>query len=248
MAHTDPEIAKNWPTLLAQGRSKAGNPLAAFAYFFNDLHKKELTSPFAGTPFRRAAGALVHAAILDPSPVAKSAATALAGSATKVLSTDAIGFADVVGQNLGALALADLAEAAGWDLGLAGDAPLGRLMASSGEARDDARQVIWAALARGRTAGLAALLLKDPADAAPNPGAHFEGGVQPIQVHLARCLVHGGEAGAAWTVYRDAFPVNLHIERASWPELLWAARCVHVALDGGDPAGTLDWLRAEVGA
>jgi len=40
-------------------------------------------------------------------------------------------------------------------------------------------------------------------------------------------------------------PLNLTTEDATWPELLWAARTIRVALGGASPEGLLAWLRTE---
>lgn len=242
------EIAKDWPTLLTQARARCGGPLANFTYFYGRLQGVERASPLYGTPFFRAAEALAEGAVLAPSPVVRSALAALQPAATEIAASDDPALAAVEGQNLGALAVAALAEAAGWNGGPPPERPLDRLLTAPPQDQALARQTAWAALAAGRTAGLAEILRQDPAAAPPALGARFEGGVRPIQTHLARCLVHGGDPAAAWTAFRDGFAVNLAIHEASWPELLWAARAVHVALGAGDPAETLAWLRADIGA
>ena len=250
---TEPQtsIPKTWTALIATARATPPGPIANFAYFYGRLLKFEITSPLYGTPFYRAAGALTFAAVLDPTPVVRSALDQLTGPARDICRSDAADLDRLKGQNLGALAVLTLEEAAGWGdpAGLTAR-PLDRLLDARHEARDTARQTIWASLAQGRTDAVAALLREDPATAPPDPGARFAGGVQPIQAHLARCLVAGDARAAepAWRAYLDGFPVNLAIEEATWPELLWVARTVRVALGRAVPAGLLAWLRAEVAA
>lgn len=242
------EIAKDWSALLAKGRGQLGGPVANFTYFLGRLQGVEIASPLYGTPFFRAAEALVHGAVLHPSAVVRSALAALLPAAREIAGSEDPELGAVEGQNLGALAALGLAEAAGWERGPPPEAPLDRLLWAPSGDRAIARQTIWAALAAGRTEGLAGLLRDDPATAPPDPAMRFKGGTQPVQLHLARCLLHGGDPAPAWSAWRDGFPVNLAIDQASWPELLWAARCVHVALGGGAPGTTLGWLRSEVGA
>ena len=244
---TQRNLATHWPELLASLQPRVA--FAPLAHFVNVVQSKG-PPDHAGSispMLQNAADALVCGAIVDPGHFAQTAAGKLVPFARRVF-VDSDGFVDRVAPNLGALSLADLAEAAGWDLELAGDAPLERLLAREPARPDVARQVAWAALARGRAAELEPFILKDPMAQQPDPDAAFKGGAQPIQVHLARCMVHGGDPGAAWQVYRDQVPVNFAIEQASWSELLWAGRAVHVVLGGAAPSSLLGWLRSEVGA
>lgn len=251
MTEPPTSIPKTWTALIAKARATPPGPVANFAYFYGRLQRFTITSLQYGTPFYRAVEALTFAAILDPTPIVRSALDQLTTPARDICRSDSADLDPLEDHNLGALAVLTLKEAAGWD-GIAGLAarPLDRLLGSGPVNRDVIRRTIWASLAQGRTDELTELLREDPAAAPPDPEAHFAGGVQPIQAHLARCLVAGDVRAAepAWRAYVGGFPVNLAIEDATWPELLWAARTMRVALGGAAPEGLLDWLRGEVAA
>lgn len=251
MAERLTDVPTTWPALIAKAMATPPGPIANFAYFYGQLQGQEVTALPYGTPFYRAVGALTFAAILDPTPVVRSGLDQLTAPARDICRSDAADLDLLEDQNLGALAVFTLEEAAGWGepAGLAAR-PLDRLLSAGPVVREVIRQTIWASLAQGRTDGLAELLLKDPAAAPPDPEASFAGRAQPIQLHLARSLVAGdvGAAEPAWRAYFKGFPLHLAAEDATWPELLWAARTVRVALGGAAPEGLLEWLRAEIAA
>lgn len=120
---------------------------------------------------------------------------------------------------------------------------------------DDAtrRRSAWAFLARGRSEGLTEALLVNPAKSPPDPDAQELRGAFNSATFLARCQVHGSAkelVELGWKNYLRQLPLLMATEpvRASWYELLWAARGVHtVAL--GRPAHELgNWLTQAVRA
>jgi len=202
-----------------------------------------------GPSFGHAAEMVTLAAVLDP-PSARPALDQLLGPARDIGRSDAPGVDHLWDQNLGALAVLTLAETAGWDA--PGDLtarPLDRLLRTPSSAPDVIRRTIWASLAQGRADGLAEYLREDPTRT-PDPGAKFTGAVQPVQAHLARCIVAGDAPAAepAWRAYFEGFAISLSVAETTWCELLWAARAVRVVLGGAAPDGVLAWLRAEIAA
>lgn len=151
--------------------------------------------------------------------------------------------------NLAALAVLGLRECGGWGEPSGQHiAPLNRLAAHPPEPDDTGRQAAWALMAWGQNDGLSTLLFQDPT--ANLPGEIKSGdSVRNIQIHMARCIAQGADpevALPAWQEYLASFPLHLSVDLATWPELLWAARAMHVVLSGEPANGTLDWLMAQI--
>ena len=251
-APDEPSPPSSWPELEAQFVEIAAMNAATLEYLTRDLTPDTVDSPFVGTNFARSVEVLVRAELFGAGAELARFDEHLAEFGRLVAYTRSSVLDAVVDHNLAAIGLADLLEATERqvvpDDGLV-DRPLARLAAIPPEHDDGLRQATWAMLAHGRVEGIDALLGDDPASAPPDPREDFAGAVWTIQRHMARCLHHGADlemALPAWREYLEFFPLNVLAEQATYTELLWAARSVHVAVGGGDPSSLLDWIRDQI--
>ncbi|MGE6761897.1 hypothetical protein ACQKGO_28045 [Corallococcus interemptor] len=108
--------------------------------------------------------------------------------------------------------------------------------------------------------GLVALCLGEPAlaaklvgggelPAALTPGEQFGFNVQGFVRYLATAMTTGAPSEAvrpAWESFVEGFPKNKAAERASWSDLLWAARAYFVGVEGRPVARVGESLHARV--
>jgi hypothetical protein len=250
MVAADRSLPGTWPELAAELARMPAAPLSDFAYYAERFRSLEVDSAFFGPSFYLAVDALIGGTVMGQGEMMRTAVEELTTAARTIVASDAPELDMLEDQNLGAVAVFTLQECAGWEpKATPVEVPLGRLLAMASEDDDYRRQTIWSLLGYGRLDGIERLLHEDPADAPPDPEAGFAASAFRVQLHLARCLWHGAGSAAAqpaWKAYLGYFPVNLSAEAATYPELLWAARAVRVAIGGAPPDTVVEWLRRQI--
>ena len=239
-----------WPELAAEFAEFDDFTVEDLDYLAQDLAPDAIDTALFGTKLWSSSELVAAALVLRSEHDLAGHVTRLSGLGKRVATARSLMAESVAMYALAALAALDMAEAdRQGPPARAVDVLLNRLVASPPDLDEDRRRAAWALLAHGRVDGIEEVLYNDPASAQPDPDEEFGGAVFTIQRHLARCLHHGADLATAlpaWHSYLETFPLNLLAEQATYPELLWAARSVHVAIGGGDPASLLDWLRSQI--
>lgn len=250
MADNSTYIPTTWPELLAHLESIPNSTAQNFMYFYQQYRDLHVTDARFGPLFFGAVDALARGVIMGQGGQIERPLLDSEMRAQAVATGSEPELARLTVTNVASLAVAGVSAVMGrpatGDLTMQ---PLARLMAQEPDQDAANRQTVWAHLAWGQAGGLAPLIRQDPADAPPDPGARFGASIRNIQTHLARCIVHGagpGLAASAWQIYKSDFPGNIAAEQATWPELFWAARAVHVHIHGGAEDQTLDWLLSQL--
>jgi hypothetical protein len=244
-------VPVTWRELRDEMMEASGATARGVAYFQKDYSRHEPESPLFGPPFHSAASVLVYGAILGDLDAARELAGEMIGLAHKIATSKSPVLNKIAPQSLAALMIFDLQTCAGWtDAPLPDPAPLlERLRRMDLNVELYQRQTIWAHLAHGRTEGLDDLLPHDFNAAPPDPGAQFGPNVQGTQVQIARAIAQGAgpeTVAATWSGFLNYFPRLLAADVSSFPELLWAARAVHVVIGGAPVDTTLDWLTSQI--
>lgn len=250
MTENTQAIATSWPDLIRHLTSIPKSHAQNFAQYFGVFAAMEVSDPRLGPPFFGAISSLTRGTIMGQGPHMARPMRGLGQRADAIARSDDPDLAHLPVANLAALAVHALQNGAAWGASdIPVDAMLDRLEQEPPLADDTARQSAWALLAYGRAAAMPQLLLNDPASAPPDPNTIFGASIKNMQTHLAKCIVHGSApsvAAPAWEKYLSSFPSNLAAEQATWPELIWAARAVHVYIHGGAEDQTLDWLLSQL--
>lgn len=250
MENDDTHIPATWIELRDHLASLPGGSANTFLYYFAQFSGSPKNSILLGPNFFSAADALIRCALMERVNVVEALMPQVSDRARAIAESEAEDYGQLDAANLAALAILTLQDAAGWQRadGLI-DIPLRRLLQNDRQDDDSQRQTIWSLLAYGRTDSLARLLRADLNAGSPDLSEQFDANEYHVQLHFARCMSQGldtGMAMSAWEVYLSYFPVNLATSTATWPELLWAARAIHVVIGGAAPDTLLEWLRDQV--
>ena len=222
----DPD--QTWQTIRAP-KGGVGPVAMAFAPFYKDLQKYEVSHPFFGPAFLRATDLVIRAAFAGQEALAKALCKELVPFAHAVAEAPGGAELDVLASpNLAALALFSLADAMGWtELAVDLTGPetktvLGRLRQMS-DFSDEARDGVILAMLRFDQIEKA----KEIADMAP---------AGPF---LAALL--SGDAAPLWPAWREAFPAEVRANKVAWHHLLFVAQLL--APKGQPPVA---WLTEQI--
>ncbi|WP_028066661.1 hypothetical protein [Solirubrobacter soli] len=229
-----------WTTLLDECRERAASNVELHGPFVAELPADdELAEQLVGID-GAAAEAIV---VLGPKP----AEPLLAPLARAVAAATSPAPVDVVDADIGLALLAcrnDVLVAGRADL-LSGEDPtaawLNQVAASPiAEDPDFERRLWFVAAAAGEPPLLRELVDAGPVDAPVAVPENFA-------VTLAGAVLGGEPVEREWQAWLVSAADWLRTGDLSWPDLLWAARCVYARVGGEDVTRVADLLRAEIG-